>query len=118
MLARTRSLPARANISQPTQYSNTSLNDLLAPLSAASGRDLSEWARAVAADLRHVHADTRRRDRAGGKITSFTIRQDAVDPVTGLRPCARTGWPWASSTYDGGSLDRSSFVHSRCGLGR
>ncbi|MHA7304134.1 aminopeptidase N [Arthrobacter sp. TMN-49] len=69
-------------------YSNTSLQDLLRPLSAASGRDLSSWAgqwlqTSGMSTLTPLVATDQ------GKVTSFTIAQQAVDPVTGhsvLRP--------------------------------
>ncbi|MFT4470714.1 aminopeptidase N [Arthrobacter sulfonylureivorans] len=62
-------------------YGNTSLADFLAALSAASGRDMEQWAHqwlqtagisTLALDLNHD----------GGAITAAAIVQHAVDPVT------------------------------------
>jgi aminopeptidase N len=63
-------------------YGNTTLAELLGALSAASGRDLAEWARqwlqtsgisALSSEIVE-HADT---------LSSVTLLQDAVDPTTG-----------------------------------
>ncbi|MHA7269043.1 aminopeptidase N [Arthrobacter sp. HLT1-20] len=69
-------------------YSNTSLNDLLKPLSAASGRDLSSWTNdwLQTSGMSTLTPMVTVKD---GRVTSFSIAQEAVDPVTGksaLRP--------------------------------
>ncbi|MDR6416005.1 aminopeptidase N [Pseudarthrobacter sulfonivorans] len=69
-------------------YGNTTLADLLAALSASSGRDLAGWA---AQWLQTSGISTLSLDIAadGGVMGSVTIVQDALDPVTGrqeLRP--------------------------------
>ncbi|UKA51830.1 aminopeptidase N [Arthrobacter sp. FW305-123] len=70
------------------EFGNTSLQDLLQALSAASGRDLADWARqwlqtsgisTVAAEI----ADDQ------GVMGAVTLQQEAMDPLTGhqeLRP--------------------------------
>ncbi len=69
-------------------FSNTTLNDLLLPLSDATGRNLSSWAASwlQTAGISTLSGELDTRD---GKITDFTIIQEAIDPVTGqaaLRP--------------------------------
>ncbi|MGK3648656.1 aminopeptidase N [Pseudarthrobacter enclensis] len=70
-------------------YGNTTLADLLESLSAASGRDLSEWARAwlQTSGMSTLALETTPAD--GGALASAVVVQGAVDPVTGrqeLRP--------------------------------
>ncbi|WP_035749740.1 aminopeptidase N [Arthrobacter sp. 35W] len=65
------------------EYSNTSLADLLAPLGAASGRDLGAWAQAWL-QTSGPSTLTPEVQEADGVITTVLLRQDAVDPVTGL----------------------------------
>ncbi|MFC8304688.1 aminopeptidase N [Specibacter sp. NPDC057265] len=69
------------------EYSNTSLDDLLVPLSAATGRDLRSWA---ASWLQTAGISTLSGEliTADGAIDSYTIVQEAVDPTTG-RPALR-----------------------------
>ncbi|ALE92106.1 aminopeptidase [Arthrobacter alpinus] len=65
------------------EYSNTSLADLLVPLSNASGRDLSSWG----GDWLQTAGISTLGTSMGlveGRIAAFTITQEAVDPVTGL----------------------------------
>ena len=69
-------------------YGNTSLADLLASLSTASGRDLGTWARQwlQTSGISTVRAESEEHD---GVLRSVTLVQDAEDPVTGreeLRP--------------------------------
>jgi len=63
-------------------YGNTSLSDLLEALSAASGRDLGEWARQwlQTSGISTLAAEVQEDD---GVLTRLTLRQDALDPVTG-----------------------------------
>ena len=66
-------------------YGNTTLAELLAALSAASGRDLSEWARqwlqtsgisTLSSEITGIHEDS-------SALSSVAVLQDAVDPATG-----------------------------------
>ncbi|MGA7207184.1 MAG: aminopeptidase N [Specibacter sp.] len=91
------------------EYSNTSLADLLVPLSEASGRDLASWASqwlqtAGISTLTPAVATT------DGTITGFSITQEAMDPTTG-RPALR---PHRLSVglfnHDGGALVRTHSV--------
>ncbi|ALE05965.1 aminopeptidase [Arthrobacter sp. ERGS1:01] len=70
------------------EFSNTSLGDLLVPLSTASGRDLAAWA-AQWLQTAGISTLTPTITTTDGSIAEFTITQEAVDPVTGkpaLRP--------------------------------
>ncbi|MGO4384170.1 aminopeptidase N [Specibacter sp. RAF43] len=69
------------------EYANTTLADLLVPLSAASGRDLSTWA-GQWLQTAGISTLTPVMDVADGLITGLSITQEAVDPVTG-RPALR-----------------------------
>ena len=65
-------------------YGNTTLADLLAALSAASGRDLGGVGPPVAADLRASPPCTSGIDGARRRRSApSTLLQDAVDPTTG-----------------------------------
>ncbi|MDV8148217.1 aminopeptidase N [Arthrobacter sp. B10-11] len=69
-------------------YGNTTLADLLAALSEASGRDLGLWARQwlQTSGISTITADIEEHDGVLGKVV---VVQDAVDPATGrqeLRP--------------------------------
>ncbi|SDW54070.1 aminopeptidase G. Metallo peptidase. MEROPS family M01 [Arthrobacter sp. cf158] len=69
-------------------FGNTSLQDLLKALSVASGRDLAAWARQwlQTSGISTISADI---VDDGGTLGAVTLRQDAVDPITGhqeLRP--------------------------------
>ena len=69
-------------------YGNTTLEDLLKALSAASGRDLAGWAASwlQTSGISTLSVEAGADDGAAGAVT---IVQDAVDPVTGrveLRP--------------------------------
>ncbi|WP_024816696.1 aminopeptidase N [Arthrobacter sp. 31Y] len=69
-------------------FGNTSLQDLLAALSAASGRDLAGWARQwlQTSGISTLSAEMVEDD---GTLGAVTLRQDAIDPLTGhqeLRP--------------------------------
>lgn len=88
------------------EYSNTTLNDLLEPLSHASGRDLNEWASQWlgTSGMSTLIPDL---DTEKGAVTSLTIKQTSLDPVTGstaLRP-HRLGISFF--TYDAGALVKS-----------
>lgn len=63
-------------------FSNTTLADLLGALSAASGRDMSEWARSwlQTSGVPQLTAEVRTDD---GVYTAVAILQQAVDPATG-----------------------------------
>ncbi|WP_125615161.1 aminopeptidase N [Specibacter cremeus] len=63
-------------------YANTALADLLEPLGTASGRDLRTWARQWL-QTAGIATLTPAVTVADGAITDLSIRQDAVDPVTG-----------------------------------
>lgn len=69
-------------------YGNTSLKDLLEALGAASGRDLAGWARQwlQTSGISTISAEIVEDD---GILGAVTLRQDAIDPITGhqeLRP--------------------------------
>jgi aminopeptidase N len=63
-------------------YGNTTLADLLAALSAASGRDLADWARQwlQTSGISTLSSEIAEHD---GVLGTVTIIQDAVDPATG-----------------------------------
>ncbi|RNL63838.1 aminopeptidase N [Arthrobacter oryzae] len=63
-------------------YGNTTLTELLAVLSAASGRDLGEWARQwlQTSGISTLTSEITERDGVLGAVTVF---QDAEDPITG-----------------------------------
>ncbi|MEO8221384.1 MAG: aminopeptidase N [Specibacter sp.] len=87
-------------------YSNTSLNDLLKPLSAASGRDLGSWSRdwlqtSGMSTLTPVVASEQ------GRVTSFSIEQEAADPVTGKMALRPHRLAVGFFHHDGGALERS-----------
>ncbi|HSN37424.1 MAG TPA: aminopeptidase N [Arthrobacter sp.] len=63
-------------------YSNTTLADLLAALSAASGRDLAEWARQWL-QTSGISTLTSEIEEHDGVLGTVTVVQDAVDPTTG-----------------------------------
>ncbi|MEV7604303.1 aminopeptidase N [Paenarthrobacter sp. NPDC089322] len=70
------------------EFGNTSLEDLLQALGAASGRDLAVWARQwlQTAGISTLTAEI---VEDGGLMGAVTLRQDAIDPLTGkqeLRP--------------------------------
>lgn len=65
------------------EYSNTTLADLLLPLSKATGRDLSSWAKAWL-QTAGISTLTTSMTFTDGLIADFFITQDAVDPITGL----------------------------------
>ncbi|MEV7662416.1 aminopeptidase N [Paenarthrobacter sp. NPDC089316] len=69
-------------------FGNTSLQDLLKALSAASGRDLGDWARQwlQTSGISTISAEIVDDDRVMGAVM---LQQDAIDPITGhqeLRP--------------------------------
>jgi len=64
-------------------YANTTLTDLLVPLSKATGRDLGSWA-ADWLQTAGISTLTPTVEVADGRVVDFTIAQEAVDPVTGL----------------------------------
>jgi aminopeptidase N len=63
-------------------YGNTTLEDLLAALGAASGRDLAVWARQwlQTSGISTVSVEIEEHD---GVLGTVTLVQDAVDPTTG-----------------------------------
>jgi aminopeptidase N len=63
-------------------YGNTTLAELLAALSAASGRDLAEWARQwlQTAGISTLSSEIEEHD---GVLLAVALRQDAEDPATG-----------------------------------
>lgn len=69
-------------------FGNTSLQDLLRALSTASGRDLGDWARQwlQTSGISTISAEI---VDDNGVFGAVTLRQDAIDPITGhqeLRP--------------------------------
>ena len=63
-------------------FGNTTLADLLAALSAASGRDLGPWARQWL-QTSGISTLTPEITDEDGVLTAVGVRQDATDPVTG-----------------------------------
>lgn len=63
-------------------FGNTTLVDLLAALSAASGRDLGEWARKWL-QTSGISGLTSEIEDHDGVLGTVTVVQDAVDPITG-----------------------------------
>ena len=63
-------------------YANTTLADLLAALSAASGRDLAEWARQWLQTSGISTLSLELVARSGDVLGSVAVLQDAVDPAT------------------------------------
>lgn len=75
------------------EYGNTTLTDLLAALSRASGRDLAVWARQwlQTSGISTLSVEVETAEEAPGRPTLASVRlvQDAPDPATGraeLRP--------------------------------
>ena len=66
-------------------WGNTTLQDLFAQLEKTSGRDLSAWAGAVAADGRREHPPPGRRGRDDNAYTSVTVLQEASEEHPTLR---------------------------------
>ncbi|MFS0716513.1 aminopeptidase N [Arthrobacter sp. 1P04PC] len=64
------------------EFDNTTLADLLAALSAASGRDLGPWARQWL-QTSGISTLTPEITDEDGMLTAVSVRQDATDPVTG-----------------------------------
>jgi len=64
------------------EFGNTTLADLLAALSVASGRDLGPWARQwlQTSGISTLTPEIMDED---GTLTEVSVRQDATDPVTG-----------------------------------
>ncbi|WP_425861285.1 aminopeptidase N [Arthrobacter sp. TWP1-1] len=91
------------------QYANTTLNDLLTPLSAASGRDLGDWAQKWL-QTSGMSTLAPRLETANGKITSLAITQDAVDPVTGLAALRPHRLAVGFFTNDAGTLVRTHSI--------
>ena len=88
------------------EYGNTSLNDLLVPLSEASGRDLNEWA-AQWLGTSGMSTLTPDLDTEKGAVTAFSIIQSALDPVTGSAAVRAHRLNVGFFNYDAGSLVRS-----------
>jgi aminopeptidase N len=91
------------------QYANTTLNDLLTPLSAASGRDLGEWAQKWL-QTSGMSTLAPRFETADGKIASLAITQDAVDPVTGMEALRPHRLAVGFFTNDAGTLVRTHSI--------
>nr|WP_210768763.1 aminopeptidase N [Arthrobacter sp. E3] len=87
-------------------YSNTSLQDLLAPLGIASGRDLGTWA-GHWLQTSGMSTLTPELTVAEGRITSLRIRQESVDPITGQPSLRPHRLAVGLFNYDGGALVRS-----------
>ncbi|MBP2414601.1 aminopeptidase N [Arthrobacter stackebrandtii] len=88
------------------EYGNTSLNDLLVPLSKASGRDLNEWAAQWlgTSGMSTLLPDL---DTDKGAVTQLTISQTALDPVTGSAAVRPHRLKVGFFRHDGGALVRS-----------
>ncbi len=88
------------------EYGNTSLNDLLVPLSKASGRDLNEWATQWlgTSGMSTLLPDL---DTDKGAVTQLTIAQTAIDPVTGSDAVRPHRLKVGFFRHDGGTLVRS-----------
>jgi aminopeptidase N len=63
-------------------YGNTTLEDLLAALSAASGRDLATWARQWL-QTSGISTLTTEIEEHDGVLAAVSLHQHAVDPITG-----------------------------------
>nr|WP_217500928.1 aminopeptidase N [Arthrobacter sp. C9C5] len=63
-------------------YGNTTLEDLLAALSAASGRDLATWARQWL-QTSGISTLTTEIEEHDGILATVSLHQHAVDPITG-----------------------------------
>lgn len=90
-------------------YSNTTLADLLDPLSTASGRDLGTWA-SQWLQTSGMSTLTPVIDTNNGKVTSVGIRQEAIDPITGAQALRPHRLAVGCFDYDGGSLVRTHSV--------
>ncbi|MHC6221054.1 aminopeptidase N [Arthrobacter sp. MMS24-S77] len=66
------------------EFGNTTLTDLLQALDTASGRDLGTWARQW---LQTSGISTMTAEISGGSdvMEAVTLRQDSVDPITGMQ---------------------------------
>ena len=87
-------------------YSNTSLQDLLVPLSRASGRDLGTWA-SHWLQTSGMSTLTPSLTTESGRIVSLTIRQESVDPLTALPSLRPHRLAVGLFNDDGGALLRS-----------
>ncbi|AIY00296.1 aminopeptidase N [Arthrobacter sp. PAMC 25486] len=88
------------------EYSNTSLGDLLDPLSKASGRALDEWA-GQWLGTSGMSTLTPDLDIDKGAVSSLTITQTAIDPVTGSEALRPHRLAVGFFKYDAGALVRS-----------
>ena len=70
---------------RPRAWRNTTLADLLAALSAASGRDLGPWARQWL-QTSGISTLTPEITDEDGVLTAVGVRQDATDPDRLLNP--------------------------------
>ncbi|MET4001611.1 aminopeptidase N [Arthrobacter sp. UYCu511] len=88
-------------------YANTSLQDLLVPLSKASGRDLQTWAAQWlgTSGMSTLVPDL---DVDKGAVTSLSITQTAFDPLTGSVAVRPHRLDVGFFTYDAGALVRSA----------
>jgi aminopeptidase N len=91
-------------------YGNTTLADLLAALSASSGRDLAGWAARwlQTSGISTLSLDTEAND---GVLGAATIVQDSVDPATGREELRPHRLRLGSYNFDGtGALVRTGSV--------
>jgi aminopeptidase N len=65
------------------EYGNTTLSDLLEALGASSGRNLGTWARQWL-QTSGISTITAEIAGSGDSMETATLRQDSVDPITGL----------------------------------
>ncbi|WP_427169671.1 aminopeptidase N [Arthrobacter sp. 92] len=94
------------------EYGNTTLDDLLAVLEAASGRDLSLWARQWL-QTSGISALTAQVEEHQGVFGEVAVIQDAVDPATGLEQHRPHRLRIGLYNFDGdGALVRSGAVET------
>ena len=86
-------------------YSNTSLQDLLLPLGTASGRDLGTWA-GHWLQTSGMSTLTPALTTTDGRISSLSIGQDSVNPITGLSSVRPHRLAVGLFNYDGEGLVR------------
>ncbi len=91
------------------EYGNTTLNDLIVPLSEASGRELGGWA-AQWLQTSGMSTLAPVLSSEAGTLTSLAIRQDAVDPVTGLPALRAHRLSLGFFNHDGGALVRTNSI--------
>ncbi|HSL35527.1 MAG TPA: M1 family metallopeptidase, partial [Arthrobacter sp.] len=93
-------------------YGNTTLAELLAALSAASGRDLADWARQWL-QTSGISTLTSEIEEHDGVLGTITIIQDAADPTTGRQePRPHRLRIGLYGTDDAGALVRTGSVET------